>query len=124
MLPYFEKYNATEYLKPLTERIEYLIMEYKLDGSCGKALLLDYKAELLLPKKEYTNICIIASPMFICSIKNRTMQLIAFRLRKEYSDLGTVAQHRDFPVSAKATSNITYIIHFFYMAFNCFRTHA
>lgn len=55
MFPYFEKYNAAEYLKPLTERIEHIMMEYKLDDSCDKALLLDYKAELIIPQKEYTN---------------------------------------------------------------------
>ncbi len=70
MFPYFEKYNATEYLKPLTKRIEYIMMEYKPGGSCDKALLLDKK------QNDAAN-----------AIKK------AFRLREEYSDLGTVAQH-------------------------------
>lgn len=30
----------------------------------------------------------------------------------------------NFPVSVRTTSNIIYIIHFLYMAFNCFRTYA
>lgn len=55
MFPYFEKYNVTEYLNPLVERIEYMMTEYSLNNACDKALLLDYKAELLLPQKEYAN---------------------------------------------------------------------
>lgn len=127
MFPYFEKYNAAEYLKPLTERIEYIMMEYKLDGSCDKALLLDYKAELLLPRKEYANaikkrlkaINIVEKHIDSNGADVRSVNLLsnlynnlanvylldkkqndaanalkkAFRLRKEYASLGTVAQH-------------------------------
>ena len=79
MFPYFDKYLDTDYLPELVERIEYVMnLMYeagKSDGAnkpnesitpditeetnhisaCDKALLLDYKAQLLFPRKEYDN---------------------------------------------------------------------
>lgn len=64
MYPYFDKYLATDYLTELVERIEYVMNlmsnsedpdESSLLSACDKALLLDYKAQLLFPRKEYDN---------------------------------------------------------------------
>jgi tetratricopeptide (TPR) repeat protein len=70
MYPYFDKYLATDYLPELVERIEYVMnlmndsnkSNDSLDipdsvevSACDKALLLDYKAQLLFPRKEYDN---------------------------------------------------------------------
>ena len=82
MYPYFDKYLYTDYLSELVERIEYVMnlmndsgksdetsKSYNSDKSgtpditqetnhisaCDKALLLDYKAQLLFPRKEYDN---------------------------------------------------------------------
>lgn len=82
MFPYFDKYLDTDYLPELVERMEYVmnLMDEagKSDGAnkpcnlnesitpditeetnhisaCDKALLLDYKAQLLFPRKEYDN---------------------------------------------------------------------
>lgn len=64
MYPYFDKYLATDYLPELVERIEYVMNlmsnsenpeESGLLSACDKALLLDYKAQLLFPRKEYDN---------------------------------------------------------------------
>jgi len=82
MFPYFDKYLDNDYLPELVERIEYVmnLMDEagKSDGAnkpcnsnesitpditeetnhisaCDKALLLDYKAQLLFPLKEYDN---------------------------------------------------------------------
>ncbi len=77
MYPYFDKYLATDYLPELVERIEYVMnLMDKSDisndtnncdsddsvkaktvaiSACDKALLLDYKAQLLFPRKEYEN---------------------------------------------------------------------
>lgn len=82
MFPYFDKYLDNDYLPELLERIEYVmnLMDEagKSDGAnkpcnsnesitpditeetnhisaCDKALLLDYKAQLLFPRKEYDN---------------------------------------------------------------------
>ena len=82
MYPYFDKYLDTDYLSELVERIEYVMnlmndsgksdetsKSYNSDKSgtpditqetnhisaCDKALLLDYKAQLLFPRKEYDN---------------------------------------------------------------------
>lgn len=82
MYPYFDKYLDTDYLSELVERIEYVMnlmndsgksdetsKSYNSDKSgtpditqetnhisaCDKALLLDYKAQLLFTRKEYDN---------------------------------------------------------------------
>lgn len=54
MFPYLEKYLMTDYLSKLVDRIEYTMNQIKQDGNaCDRALLLDYKAELLVMKKDY-----------------------------------------------------------------------
>lgn len=54
MFPYLEKYLTTDYLSKLVDRIEYTMNQIKQDGNaCDRALLLDYKAELLVMKKDY-----------------------------------------------------------------------
>lgn len=58
MFPYFDKYLDTDYLPELVERMEYvmnLMDESNHISACDKALLLDYKAQLLFPRKEYDN---------------------------------------------------------------------
>ena len=82
MFPYFDKYLDNDYLPELVDRMEYVmnLMDEagKSDGAnkpcnsnesispeiteetnhisaCDKALLLDYKAQLLFPRKEYDN---------------------------------------------------------------------
>lgn len=55
MFPYLDKYLVSDYLPKLTERINYVMEEYKLESPCNKALLLDYKAECFLLKKDYGN---------------------------------------------------------------------
>ena len=58
MFPYFDKYLDTDYLPELVERMEYVMnLMDETDGlsACDKALLLDYKAQLLFPRKEYDN---------------------------------------------------------------------
>lgn len=55
MFPYLDKYLVSNYLPKLTERISYVMEEYKLESLCDKALLLDYKAECFLLKKDYGN---------------------------------------------------------------------
>ena len=53
--PYFEKYLVTDYLPRLVERIAYMMEQYQLNTSRDRALLLDYKAELFVLRKEYAN---------------------------------------------------------------------
>ena len=55
MFPYLDKYLVSDYLPKLTDRISYLMEEYKLESPCDRALLLDYKAECFLLKKDYGN---------------------------------------------------------------------
>ena len=55
MFPYLDKYLVSDYLPKLTDRISYLMEEYKLGSPCDRALLLDYKAECFLLKKDYGN---------------------------------------------------------------------
>lgn len=55
MFPYLDKYLVSDYLPKLTERISYVMAEHKLESPCDKALLLDYKAECFLLKKDYGN---------------------------------------------------------------------
>ena len=72
MFPYLEKYLVTDYLPKLVYRIEYTmnqleqaeksckindadssVSEHSNSNVCNRALLLDYKAELLVMKKDY-----------------------------------------------------------------------
>ena len=54
MFPYLEKYLMTDYLPKLVDRIEYTMNQMEQDGNaCDRALLREYKAELLVMKKEY-----------------------------------------------------------------------
>lgn len=72
MLPYLEKYLVTDYLPKLVDRIEYTMNQIELardsckindtdtsvskhsnSNVCDRALLVDYKAELLVMKKDY-----------------------------------------------------------------------
>lgn len=53
--PYFEKYLVTDYLPKLVERITYMMEHHHLNTPRDKALLLDYKAELFVLRKEYAN---------------------------------------------------------------------
>ena len=55
MFPYLDKYLVSDYLPKLTNRISYVMEEYKLESPCDKALLLDYKAECFLLKRDYGN---------------------------------------------------------------------
>lgn len=55
VFPYLDKYLVSDYLPKLTEKISYVMEEYKLESPCDKALLLDYKAECFLLKKDYGN---------------------------------------------------------------------
>ena len=55
VFPYLDKYLVSDYLPKLTERISYVMEEYKLESPCDKALLLDYNAECFLLKKDYGN---------------------------------------------------------------------
>ncbi len=55
MFPYLDKYLILHYLPNITERISYVMDEYQIDSPCDKALLLDYKAECFLLKKDYGN---------------------------------------------------------------------
>ena len=53
--PYFEKYLVTDYLPKLVERIAFVMEQHHLNTPHDKALLLDYKAELFVLRKEYAN---------------------------------------------------------------------
>ena len=56
MFPYLEKYLMTDYLPKLVDRIEYTMNQLEqAENDCDRALLLDYKAELLVIKKDYKN---------------------------------------------------------------------
>lgn len=55
MFPYFDKYMITDYLPKLVEHISYEMDLHHLNSPCDKALLLDYKAELFVLKKDYGN---------------------------------------------------------------------
>lgn len=53
--PYFEKYFVTDYLPQLVERISFIMEQHQLSTPRDRALLLDYKAELFVLRKEYAN---------------------------------------------------------------------
>ena len=87
MFPYLDKYIVSDYLPKLTERISYVMDEYKLESPCDKALLLDYKAECFLLKKDYGN-----------AVKKRGNEAAkalrtAFDIRMEYVHLGLTESH-------------------------------
>ena len=52
---YFEKYLVADYLPKLVERIAFIMEQHQINTPCDKALLLDYKAELFILRKEYAN---------------------------------------------------------------------
>ena len=53
--PYFEKYLVTDYLPKLVERISFMMEQHQLSTPRDRALLLDYKSELFVLRKEYAN---------------------------------------------------------------------
>lgn len=61
MFPYLDKYLVSDYLPKLVSRIEYVMdqkqgdISYQSPSHCDRALLLDYKAELFVVKKDYGN---------------------------------------------------------------------
>lgn len=55
MFPYLDKYLVMDYLPKLTDRIAYVMEKYRLNSPCDRALLLDYKAELFVIRKDYGN---------------------------------------------------------------------
>lgn len=55
MFPYLDKYLVMDYLPKLTERISHTMEKYELNSICDRALLLDYKAELFVIRKDYGN---------------------------------------------------------------------
>ncbi len=55
MFPYLDKYLVMDYLPKLTERISYIMEKHGLNSICDRALLLDYKAELFVIRKDYGN---------------------------------------------------------------------
>lgn len=79
--PYFEKYLVTDYLPKLVDRIAYIMVEHQLNTVRDKALLLDYKAELFVLKKEYSN-----------ALKKRT-KAIQMIEASEFSDVPTIILH-------------------------------
>ncbi len=79
MFPYLDKYLVSDYLPKLTERISYVMDEYKPESPCDKALLLDYKAECFLLKKDYGN-----------AVKKREKAInIMEKLHTKYADMRT-----------------------------------
>jgi tetratricopeptide (TPR) repeat protein len=55
MFPYLDKYLVMDYLPKLLERISYTMEKHGLNSICDRALLLDYKAELFVIRKDYGN---------------------------------------------------------------------
>lgn len=55
MFPYLDKYLVMDYLPKLTGRISYTMEKHRLDSICDRTLLLDYKAELFVIRKDYGN---------------------------------------------------------------------
>lgn len=55
MFPYLDKYLVMDYLPKLTDWIAYVMENYQLNSPCDRALLLDYKAELFVIRKDYGN---------------------------------------------------------------------
>lgn len=55
MFPYLDKYLVIDYLPKLMERISYTMEKHGLNSICDRALLLDYKAELFVIRKDYGN---------------------------------------------------------------------
>lgn len=55
MFPYLDKYLVMDYLPKLMERISYTMEKHGLNSISDRALLLDYKAELFVIRKDYGN---------------------------------------------------------------------
>lgn len=55
MFPYLDKYLVMDYLPMLMKRISYTMEKHELSSICDRALLLDYKAELFVIRKDYGN---------------------------------------------------------------------
>ncbi|MFV0329666.1 MAG: hypothetical protein ACK5KL_07575, partial [Dysgonomonas sp.] len=55
MFPYLDKYLVMDYLPKLMERISYTMEKHGLNSICDRVLLLDYKAELFVIRKDYGN---------------------------------------------------------------------
>ena len=55
VFPYLDKYLVMDYLPKLMERISYTMEKHELNSICDRALLLDYKAELFIIRKDYGN---------------------------------------------------------------------
>lgn len=55
MFPYLDKYLVIDYLPKLMERISYTMEKHGLNSISARALLLDYKAELFVIRKDYGN---------------------------------------------------------------------
>lgn len=53
MFPYLDKYLVMDYLPKLMERISYTMEKHELNSISDRALLLDYKAELFIIRKDY-----------------------------------------------------------------------
>lgn len=53
--PYLDKYMVTSYLPRLIDRISEIMEQHHLDSPCDRALLLDYKAELFMQRKDFDN---------------------------------------------------------------------
>ncbi len=85
IFPYLEKYLVTDYLPKLVNRIEYTMNQMEQAGNaCDRALLLDYKAELLVMKKDYKN-----------ALKKRQKAISIMEsapLDSEKADLRTISQ--------------------------------
>lgn len=93
LFPYFEKYKADEQLQKLTERIEYIMNEFHIATPCDRALLLDYKAELLLeggkPEKalkKRKRAIEIMEKEYAQTIDRRTVSLLS----NLYNNVGTI----------------------------------
>ena len=55
LFPYLDKYMIASFLGRLTDMISQLMEENKMDSPCDKALLLNYKAELFVMKRDLDN---------------------------------------------------------------------
>jgi len=92
LFPYYEKYKANEALEKLTERIEYIMNEFDITTPCDRALLLDYKAELLLGNnnpqkalKKRKRAIEIMEKEYAVTINRRTVSLLS----NLYNNIGT-----------------------------------
>ena len=93
LFPHFEKYKADEQLQKLLERIEYIMNEFHIATPCDRALLLDYKAELLLEDgkpekalKKRKRAIEIMEKEYTQTIDRRTVSLLS----NLYNNVGTI----------------------------------